>query len=616
MVWLNPPMGLLYIASVLRDDGFRVMVLDFQNQDTSLACLIDRVRQDRPAWVGFTTNSDNIHRVLRLRDAVLRTDPSVLCVLGGPHVSEAPESFVSRRTAVVEGEGEYSALRLTRLLVRGEGDVGAVPGLTFLPEDFLRRPVAKRPSSVCPDAATNPSESSAPSTTQAGEEAAASGGSVHARNECDLGPFRSLSELPLPDYGLLTDQDRYISYLCTARGCPFHCNFCVEGSANRPYRVRPNEDVERELEALRERKADKRTYLMITDDTFTSDPKRVVQLCDAIDRVFPDKDRFSFYCEGRVNVLGSHTDLIHRLKESGLLRLQVGIESGSQDMLDSMCKSIRLDQVETVVETCEKADVFMVFGLFMFGLPKQRTHHFREALSFAKRLTDMAPGRFETDASILCPFPGTDYRTNARQWELDVFDPDFVTGDTMYSCFSETRDLARDTIVDAYQRFTAEMKKYYVFKLQTVPRDQLKRMISVFADFKVAAQLLRELGYVKHIIKLATTYERHDMMFLQDRNGTPFETCCPRRMSDDIRRVGDSWLVNEKSPFGYFLSEPEARVYNHFSGKLSVAQITERLAADGFQTGSTPQSRDKIMDIVRDVYVKSEDGLNAVLCTF
>ena len=177
-------------------------------------------------------------------------------------------------------------------------------------------------------------------------------------------------------------------------------------------------------------------------------------------------------------------------------------------------------------------------------------------------------------------------------------------------------DLTRDTILDAFQRFVAEMKKYYVFKLQSVPRSQIKRMISVFAQFKVAAQLLRELGQVKHLIKLATTYDRQEMTFLQDRNGAPFEAYCPRRMSDDLRRAGESWLVNEKSPFGSFLSEQEVRVYKYFSGKLSVAQIADRVAADGSQAGSAVQSRDQIIETVRDVYKKSEDGLNAVLCTF
>ena len=82
----------------------------------------------------------------------------------------------------------------------------------------------------------------------------------------------------------------------------------------------------------------------IVDDTFTTTPRRVADVCN----IFMDiKSGFDFvwYCEGRVNVLARNPELIDMMYNAGLRKLQIGIESGVQKVLDSYNKRITLKQI-------------------------------------------------------------------------------------------------------------------------------------------------------------------------------------------------------------------------------------------------------------------------------
>ncbi|MBM3288516.1 MAG: hypothetical protein FJY92_00040, partial [Candidatus Hydrogenedentes bacterium] len=111
---LSPPLGLLYLTSVLRAHSIPVRFFDLRNEQTPWNCVEQAVSDTHLCLVGFSCDSENIHRVLRLSNRLLMRFPHVTVVLGGPHVTHEWRPFVTDRRIVVRGEGEYSLLLLAK----------------------------------------------------------------------------------------------------------------------------------------------------------------------------------------------------------------------------------------------------------------------------------------------------------------------------------------------------------------------------------------------------------------------------------------------------------------------------------------------------------------------
>jgi len=287
-----PPLGLIYLGTVLRVHGITTRIFDFQHETASWSAVEKAVSDAKHCMVGFSCDSNNIYRVLHLSDRLLSRFPDLKIVLGGPHVTHRWEPYVAERRIIVRGEGEYPLLLLAEHFLRGKGGLRDIPGIAYC-----------MGSKVC-------------------------------SNPISMGLFEDVDAIPFPDYTFLDPLEKYIPAVVTGRGCNHRCYFCSEGSQNHRLRQRSIQKIEEELRALKAFHHGRIPYLFFTDDTFTISPRRVHELCDVLDRIFPDKSRFSFFCGGRVDILAKHPELIYRLKKAGLLHLQIGIESSDRTIKD------------------------------------------------------------------------------------------------------------------------------------------------------------------------------------------------------------------------------------------------------------------------------------------
>ncbi|MEM9692947.1 MAG: radical SAM protein [Myxococcota bacterium] len=262
--------------------------------------------------------------------------------------------------------------------------------------------------------------------------------------DIEQGPERS----NLPDLdGLVSPQRYFTSHIyMTSRGCPWACTFCgAESQWGRGFRGHSVDYVLDSLEALVERLPVK--TVLIKDDTFTTNRKRVIALCRGIrERGL----RFSWSCDTRVDLLTD--ELLREMRLAGCERLSLGVESGAPDILRQVDKKITVDDIFASNELAQRYGIKTRFYM-MLGNRGETTTTFRQTLRFLERAR---PNDYIF--SCLSIYPGTrDFKdAHAKGWvEPDVFfrepfqeykvpfDADQETTELMTSWFADHSGLQR-----------------------------------------------------------------------------------------------------------------------------------------------------------------------------
>ncbi len=324
-----PPLGMLWIAGELRKAGYEVAFYD-QQVDERTPEEIVRAARPRLVLIGGTTHSR--FASFAAARAVKQVDPSALVVYGGPHASfTAPDTLthITEIDIVAHGEGEETALELAEWALRGAGrpeDLGRIRGISYRRDGQVAR-TPDRPPIADLDR---------------------------------LGPpARDL--VPLDRYAMQMDYlSRPGASVVSARGCPILCTFCSAAAMfGRTYRTRTPALVVDEIEGLLAQGAE---GIKIFDSTFTLSRRHVEEFCDEIKR----RDlRFPWECEIRVGSVDKV--LLAKMQVAGCYYIDVGIESGSQRVLDECVgKRISLGDARRTLEWARElgllAKVFYTVG--------------------------------------------------------------------------------------------------------------------------------------------------------------------------------------------------------------------------------------------------------------
>lgn len=376
------PLGLLYLAAVLRQGGFEPEIIDARAEGCGLEALKERVLRRAPGLVGISTLTCSGANVLDLGRWLKKKLPGTLVVLGNVHASVYAEQYLRQGCCdiVVHGEGEQAMLEIAAARRAGRGPEG-IAGISF----------------------------------------AAAGGVTRTP---DRTAPQDLEELPLPARDLL-DRSRYglgelsnqafigggggaAMTMSTSRGCPYGCSFCAARGKDAPRR-NSAQRVLAEMELLEKEYG--ASYLTIVDPFFLGDRGRVLEIC-AGRKARGLKARWG--CDAHVNCVDK--ELTAALDGAGCYELSFGIESGVQRLLDAVNKTTTVAQVRRTVEMVKGNSRMYVSGLFILGLPGETYEEALETIRFARSLPlDMA------QFSMLIPYPGSAlYAELSKDGELDT----------------------------------------------------------------------------------------------------------------------------------------------------------------------------------------------------
>lgn len=203
----------------------------------------------------------------------------------------------------------------------------------------------------------------------------------------------------IPAYHTVIDVKRpHLQYgrIMTAFGCPFHCSFCVSHKMwSRKLSFRGIENIMEEINLLYH------TYhirsFCFDDDTFTLNKKYVTQLCE---RLIEENLGINWWCETRVE--GITEDLVDIMKLAGCSTVAIGVESGSAQVLDSVHKQLKTDEVLKTTRLFQQKGI-LVDAFFMYGFPNEGPEEIQETIDFLKRMNPHYAW-----LAIVVPYPGTE----------------------------------------------------------------------------------------------------------------------------------------------------------------------------------------------------------------
>jgi anaerobic magnesium-protoporphyrin IX monomethyl ester cyclase len=370
-----PPLGLAQLAAFIREQGYRVDLLDAVALDLSVDEVVEWVCARKPRAVGFTALTSSFHRAAAVASSIRESQPDILTLVGGPHASAVPQTVMSENSCfdiLVVGEGELTLMEIMERyrqagyarnkVLKDHDNLGEIAGIVFRNKGEISQTVPR------------------PLITN-----------------LDILPLPARDLLPMDRYIPLPNQYRRLPvvHMTTTRGCPHDCSFC-SASAVFGHRMR-RRSVDRVMEEIKDavRHYNARE-ISFWDDTMTQNRKWLVTFCDALEQSGLD---LTWTCYARVDTMDPH--LLAKMKKAGCFNIFYGFEAGSQELLDLVDKRVRVEDSIRACRWTREAGI-EVRGSFMLGLPGETPALARQTINFALQL--------DPDYAQFClttPYPGT-----------------------------------------------------------------------------------------------------------------------------------------------------------------------------------------------------------------
>lgn len=450
---LMPSLGLGYLASVLRETGHDVEILHCMNEKMDFEKFEEFLRTNKFDIIGFQTYTYDLNPVKRHFEIIKELDQNIVTVCGGPHPSGDPKGtleILKDADFAFTGEAEIGLPKLLDVLSIAEmnlsrikkGELGEIPGLVWRDNK-----------------------------------------SVFVNNQEFIEDLDTLSfpawdlmnpnEYPEAPHGAFVKSFPYAPMM-VSRGCPFQCTFCagktVTGSK---VRFRSIENVVQEIEFLLE-KYGVREFL-IEDENFTLHKKLVKEFCSTI---LKKKIKINWSCPSGVRLDTLDKDTLKLMEKSGCHSLAIGIEFGTQKMLDLTKKHLTLDKIKTQVSLFKGVNI-KTTGFFLMGYPGETRKDIEETIKLALKL-DLDRAQF----NCFMPLVGSEiYYRLKEEGGMEELDTDsFFVHDVAYVPEGMTKKELKNLQRWGYLRFYMRPRLMYRLLKEIKGLGHLKFLTKRFLD--------------------------------------------------------------------------------------------------------------------------------------
>lgn len=438
------PVGLGYIAAVLRDAGHKITIYSkdvYHYPEEHLTKYLDSHNFD---FVGVSVVGGywQYGELLRISKAVNKSANrnNFLYVLGGHGPAPEPEFFLKKTDAdiIVIGEGEQTVLEIC-----DEKPLETIDGIAYMKD-----------------------------------------GEFHKTNERKL--IDNIDDIPFPaweffemnHYALIQfpnmkHTDRSMPVLAS-RGCLFHCNFCYRMDSS--YRVRSAQNIVDEIIQLKEKYHI--TYISFYDELFMSSRKRMEEVCGAI--IDNDLD-IRFNCDGRLNF--ARKDTLELMKKAGCVFINYGIESYDNQVMKNMHKNLTVEMVEKGVKNTLAAGISPGLNI-IFGNYGDNAETLRKGKEFMLKYHDNS---YLRTIRPVTPYPGSElYYDAIRDGRLkgpaDFYENKHLNSDLIAVNFTDLTDNeVYHLLLDANSEL---IKSYYDFVVKSTIETTRKLYFEKDASFR------------------------------------------------------------------------------------------------------------------------------------
>jgi len=366
------PLGTLYAASLLREQGYDVAVYDvmFARDPEEIIPVIENYKPDFLVLYDDGFNYLTKMCLTNMREAAfkmskLAKERGCTVIVSSSDSTDNYEKYISNDADfILIGEAEITLLELINTLQKDEKDFSSIQGLAYRQNDCIIK---------------------------------TAGRSV----------LKDLDSLPFPAWDLIdieTYRQSWIKHagyfsmnMATTRGCPFKCNWCAKPIYGNRYNSRSPENVVKELKMLKEKF--QFDHIWFCDDIFGLKPGWVQEFADLVEK---ENLHFKFKIQARADLL-MQENYIRDLAMAGCDNIWMGAESGSQKVLDAMDKGTTIEQIHESTKLIRKYGMKPSFFI-QFGYLGETKEDIKKTI---KMINELLP--YEIGISVSYPLPGTGF---------------------------------------------------------------------------------------------------------------------------------------------------------------------------------------------------------------
>ena len=363
------PLNVCYLAAALERQEIHVAVLDMNVADPGFS-LEQHVRALQPRLAGFATYTPFINVAHSYAEKLKSALPGIMTVVGGYHASALPESTLEEFPHfdyLVAGEGEETLIELARAVIQSEenktdeDEIKQIKGLYFRANGTISK---TPPRPLITDVDTLP---------------------FPARHLLQQEKYKvnPINYVELPTTGILA-----------SRGCDHRCAFCSQSVFHGRARVRGAENIAAEIEQCR---ADfGMRGFRFYDDNLTAYRDSCLAFCELL---LKRNIRVYWNCFSRVDSVDA--ELLALMKRAGCHQLKLGVETGTEAMLDVIGKGITLEQSRRAVALTKRAGIECQVSIIL-GLPAETLDDMRATINFVREMSPDLVGY-----NLFKPMPGS-----------------------------------------------------------------------------------------------------------------------------------------------------------------------------------------------------------------